>query len=255
MSDLKFRTSEECLVKLVAHTVMADKYDIMVRDPLEDEEAGADWMPVTAARVSYNNDDKTGLEPEKDAKLMKYLADHKHLGVFEHQSVTFVIECPLFVRSQIHRHRTFSYNEISRRYTDDDLGFWMPSKWRKQSDKNKQGSTEEEVEYMWGPATDEDPYELTMDTAYKDGVYGQHNQYQAMLKLGVAKELARAVLPQSALTRFYMSGNLRNWAHFLTLRLDSHSQYEVRVVAEKIKKELEALWPEAMQALLPVTSD
>ena len=230
MSDLKFRTSEECLVKLVASTKFVDGASDVTED----------YLPVTAARVSFGADGKTGKNVEADKKLMKYLADNKHVSPFEHLHATFVIECPLFVRSQIHRHRTFSYNEISRRYTDDDLGFWMPSKWRAQSKSNKQGSVGE--------------VDINNDQYYA-WCYHALLLYNELLDSGVCREQARAVLPQSLLTRFYMTGNLRNWAHFLELRLDAHAQAEVRVVAEKIEASLRQLWPEAMQALLPVTSD
>ena len=102
-----FKTSEECDVVLISS-------------------GGDDWMPVTAARVSFGRDLTTERDEARDKKLMKYLADHKHMSCFEHQTATFMIECPLFVRSQIHRHRTFSFNEISRRYTDENLEFWIP---------------------------------------------------------------------------------------------------------------------------------
>jgi thymidylate synthase (FAD) len=200
---------------------------------------GMDLFPATAARVSFNNDLGTST-PEKDTKLIKYLADHDHLTPFEYQHATLMIECPLFIRSQIHRHRTFSFNEISRRYTDEDIEFWVPTTFRKQSESNRQAS----------------------DGVFVDGAaQGFHNSYlsnhiviegiyQSYIEAGIAREQARAILPQSLLTRFYMGGNLRNWAHFLELRQDAHAQYEVQVIANKVRGILYDLWPTSLKALI-----
>lgn len=101
---------------------------------------GSDLTPVQAARISF---DKSSTElSEKDRKLIGYLADHDHLSVFEHQSLTVIVHCPLFIRSQWHRSRTMSYNEISRRYSADNLEFYFPpvDDIRRQSKSNKQGS-------------------------------------------------------------------------------------------------------------------
>lgn len=229
------KTSEDCMLKLVGHTMMVD-YD--------DEELparkSAALMPVHAARASFGKEDKTGADEHGDKKLMFFLAKEGHTSVFEHQSATFLIECPLFIRSQIMRHRTFSYNEISRRYTSEQLGFWEPSFLRKQDTKAKQcsgGVLEDELQTpSWGVMR-----RMTMDAMAT---------YTSLIDAGVAREQARAILPQSLLTRFYMTGNLRNWAHFLSLRLDKHAQPEVQIIAQKIHNELVKLWPLPMQALL-----
>jgi thymidylate synthase (FAD) len=197
-------------------------------------------MPVHAARASFGKEDKTGADEHGDKKLMFFLAREGHTSVFEHQSATFLIECPLFIRSQIMRHRTFSYNEISRRYTSEQLGFWEPSFLRKQDTKAKQcsgGVLEDELQHVG-------------HGAFLGGVSKAVQLYDTLLASGVAREQARAVLPQSLLTRFYMTGNLRNWAHFLFLRLDKHAQPEVQVIARKIHDELVKLWPLPMQALM-----
>lgn len=225
-----FKTSEQCRLELVAYT--------MGFDPNGDEDGMYldDAMPARAARVSFGKEDKTGKDPAADRKLMKYLADHQHMTPFEHQSATFLIECPLFVRSQIHRHRTFAYNEISRRYTEENLEFWVPTTWRKQAKNNRQAS-EGEVDTS---------FPLITPRFYED-VVGFYNK---LLEKGVAREQARAILPQSLLTKFYMTGNLRNWAHFCKLRLDGHAQYEVQVVAQRIDQQLRALWPTAWGVLM-----
>jgi thymidylate synthase (FAD) len=234
------KTSDECLLKLVGHTMMVDYDD----EDLPARKSAA-LMPVHAARASFGKEDKTGADEQGDKKLMFFLAREGHTSVFEHQSATFLIECPLFIRSQIMRHRTFSYNELSRRYTSEQLGFWKPDVYRKQDPKAKQCSSGV-IDY-----TDVAEYcHNTFTGAIDDAVF----RYASLLDHAVSREQARAVLPQSLLTRFYMTGNLRNWAHFLKLRLDAHAQPEVQVVAQKIHNELVKLWPLPMQALMEETN-
>ena len=235
---VEFKTSAECLLKLVAHTMMVDYDD-------EDLPArrSASFLPVSAARASFGKEDRTGLDEGADTKLMFFLSREGHTSVFEHQSATFLIECPLFIRSQIMRHRTFSYNEISRRYTSEQIAFWKPTTYRKQATKNKQCS--EGV--MVGDAAEDS------DIEYRQSVVQSLHSYDYLLDYGVCREQARAVLPQSLLTRFYMTGNLRNWSHFLKLRLDSHAQPEVQIIAQRIEAELRKLWPLPMDALMETT--
>ena len=230
MSELTYKTSEECELRLVSYTI-ANSGEFSIRN--------MDTFPAKAARVSFGNDDLERTS-EQDRKLMQYLAEHEHLTPFEYQHATFMIECPLFIRSQIHRHRTFSFNEISRRYTSDDLGFWIPTAWRKQAEKNKQASQGQ---------LEEDEYER-LTAAYKVIMESSMSWYKDYLGAGVAREQARAILPQSLLTRFYMGGNLRNWAHFLKLRLDAHAQPEVQVIANRIHTCLEQLWPNSIKVLI-----
>ena len=224
-NEIEFKTIEQCELRLVSYTIA---------DSAEFSTNSMDRFPAKAARVSFGNDD-LDRTAEQDNKLMQYLADHQHMTPFEYQHATFMIECPLFIRSQIHRHRTFSFNEISRRYTSDDLGFWKPTTWRQQSTANKQGSDGRIDRYT----------AENLDDECEQQVKRAHHTYNWMLKEGVAREQARSVLPQSLLTRFYMGGNLRNWGHFLALRLDSHAQYEVRVIADKIYARLLDLWPKS----------
>jgi thymidylate synthase (FAD) len=224
-----FKTIHECGVELKAYTMEAGE--------VLGEELDAGYLPVSAARASFIADDKTGEDTEGDDKLMKYLADHRHVSCFEHNYATMVVECPLFVARQIMRHRSFTFNETSRRYTSEKLEFWIPDKLRKQSKSNKQGSLDAEVDYevlVWKFIANE-----SMDF------------YSDALSAGVCREQARALLPQSMLTRFYMTGNLRSWWSFLTSRLKDDTQYETRVIAQKMKDHLDSLWPEAMGVLFP----
>lgn len=237
-----FKTSVECAVELISS-------------------GGHDWMPVTAARVSFGKDGETGKDAFRDTKLMRYLAEHEHMSCFEHQTATFMIECPLFIRSQIMRHRTFSYNEISRRYTDENLEFWIPDKFRAQASSNRQASEGELdptnfVEFAgWqkdeqgipipdGLVNGQDGFDMWKWSCYQ----GWHN-YLQMLESGVCREQARGLLPQALLTRFYMTGNLRNWQHFLELRRGDGSQQEVAVIADRIADKLRSVWPNSCEVL------
>lgn len=223
---IQFKTSEECDVELVAFTRG-------VNDDMD-----MDRFPARAARVSFAND-KEDRSVDEDKKLIRYLASHQHLTPFEYQHAVLMIECPLFVRSQIHRHRQFSYNEISRRYTSDDLGFWVPDTFRGQSKHNRQASD--------GPLAG-NIADALLDT-YKIQCESALGSYYTLIEEGVAREQARAILPQSLLTRFYMGGNLRSWNHFLGLRQEPHAQPEIQVVARKINTILYNLWPTSLQGL------
>src|SRR5437667_11514171 len=99
---------------------------------------GTDLSIVNAARISYGKH-KNELD-DKDVKLINYLAQHQHMTPFEHTALTVLVTCPLYIRSQIMRHRTFSYNELSRRYTAEGIEFYIPDEFRNQSESNKQGS-------------------------------------------------------------------------------------------------------------------
>lgn len=242
-----FKTIEACAVELVSHTGKVVNYvyghsltdNNVVNYVYGHNLTDMDLFPAQAARVSFGNDLTETIEP-KDRKLINYLADHEHLTPFEYQHATVMIECPLFIRSQIHRHRTFSFNEISRRYTSEAIEFWVPTIWRRQDTKNKQGSS--------GHFALDDSQEMV--AAYQRNCEVIAGNYETMLHIGIAREQARAVLPQSLLTRFYMGGNLRNWAHFLKLRQDSHAQYEVQVIANKVRAILTELWPNSLEALM-----
>lgn len=176
--------------------------------------SGSDQDIVDAARVSYDSESRG---EEKDKKLLFYLWKNKHLSPFEMATLKFKVKTPVFVARQWMRHRLFSYNEISRRYTSEDIKFYYPVKWRKQDYKNKQGSLESE--------------ELDHKVLTKQLTY--HNQasldlYHAMLSDGVSREMARMVLPVNLYTSFIVSGNLRSWLHFVKLRSDEHAQWEIQ---------------------------
>ena len=200
---------------------------------------GNDLTTVNAARISFDVT-KTELD-ERDLKLIDYLAKHEHMSPFEHCALSVMIECPLFIRSQIHRHRTFAYNEVSRRYTDDNLEFYVPPRddIRAQSKSNKQAS--------------EGPIDEAQARYAEDAIKHAHAYalefYEQLIRLGVAREQARGVLPQNLMTRFYMTGNLRNWAHFVRLRDHSHAQREAQYIAQAVKGIMLERFPNASAAL------
>lgn len=219
--------SKESSVKLIAYTTLA-----------EDIPFSADSMPVLAARVSHAQDTKTGVDPEADKKLMQFLADHKHYSPFEHVSVTFLVECPLFIRSEWHRHRTQSFNEVSMRYTEDIIGdVWLPDTFRQQATRNKQSSA--------GVVEDSDKANKVLAQAYAQSL----KAYYKLLELGVAREQARAVIPAGHMTKFYATANMRNWSAFCDLRLDEGAQYEIRTLAKDVSTILRTLLPNSWGVL------
>lgn len=185
---------------------------------------------VNAARVSFGKL-KSEMD-ERDVKLLDYLLDNRHTSPLEHVVFTFSIHCPLFVRGQWHRHRTWSYNEISRRYTEIDLEFYTPGTLRRQSENNRQASIDESV------AQEEELQKLI----------AEHNQasfklYEKLLDAGVCREQSRGVLPQNMMVTFWGTVDLANLLHFLELRDSDHAQAEIREYAQAIKKLIRPLVP------------
>ncbi len=201
---------------------------------------GNDLTVVNSARISFGRESEE--LDDNDKKLIKYLADNSHYTPFEHNTLTVIIECPLYIRSQIHRHRTFSYNEISRRYTSENIEFYLPEEddIRKQSTNNKQCSEG----YTSGLNA------LKAQMLIKNTHDECLRQYNKLIRLGVSREQARGVLPQNLMTKFYMTGNLRNWTHFLKLRLDAHAQKEVQEVAKSVYSIMLDKFPYTTKVLL-----
>lgn len=207
---------------------------------------GEDLIVANAARVSLDNRSELGEDGKvttKDAKLINYLAEHKHTSCFEHMGATLKLKVPIFIARQIQRHRVFSYNECSRRYVDSPPEFFWPASWRGRPTNVKQGSSDEVVVGIKGAS-------YTVDDGAKAVASHALCAYQDMLDSGVAPELARMILPQNMYTDFYMSGNLRAWSHFLSLRLEAHAQLEAQEIAQQCADILTPLFPISMKALL-----
>jgi thymidylate synthase (FAD) len=216
---------------------------------------GDDLTIVNSARVSFGVH-KEELD-DKDKKLIRYLIKHRHTSVLEHCFVTFRVKVPLFIRSQHHRHRTWSYNEISRRYTAESLEFYQPKHFRTQHSNNRQASNLEKLinpevgDYKYDdgyifkctPCEDEDMNWL-LDAYHKMSV----DIYNMMLNKGVCREQARGVLPQNLYTEYYASANLNNILKFIDLRLHEGAQWEIQAVAKAMLTICQKLYPETINA-------
>ena len=209
---------------------------------------GSDLTIVNAARVSFGKHKET--IDDRDRKLIKYLIKHRHTSTFEHNVITFRFVVPLFVRSQHHRHRTWSYNEISRRYTDENLRFYEPKTFRTQHKSNRQASNLEEI-------NPEIPYKhpecstvskMTAENKIKNHHKESVTLYDDLLNAGVCREQARGVLPQNLYTEYYGTCNLNNLIKFVELRTHTGAQWEIQKAAEACLEIANGIWPEAIKA-------
>lgn len=204
------------------------------------DHVGTDKTVVNSARVSFGRDGDGELN-QRDKKLIKYLIKHRHTSTLEHNIITFMFEVPLFVRAQHMRHRTWSYNEISRRYTDIDLKFYVPQGFRTQHESNRQASKDELIDPVITPRF-ADTYISSSDAVNK---FHEHSLdlFNHLLDKGVCREQARGVLPQNLYTRYYGTTNLNNLLKFIDLRLHEGAQWEIQQVAKACLDIATELWP------------
>lgn len=205
------------------------------------QHVGDDKMIVNAARVSFGRDNTKPLTP-RDKKLIKYLIEHKHTSPFEHNSITFMFEVPMFVRSQHMRHRTWAYNEISRRYTEVDLRFYEPKEFRTQHKSNRQASNTEE---LLDPTIA--PQFLDSYAKSSEAIQQWHKHsldlFDKLIDGGVCREQARGVLPQNLYAKYYGTVNLGNLLKFIDLRIHEGAQWEIQKVAEACLDIATEIWP------------
>ena len=201
---------------------------------------GTDLTVANAARVSFGKtsemEENTWGPPSlktKDAKLISYLAKHKHMSPFGHCFASFHVKAPVFVARQLVKHKFLRWNEISRRYVDDEPEFYEPKFWRGRSLDKKQGS-EGHVTIM-----------LDQEIQW----HRQMTTYKTLLAEGVAPEQARMVLPQSMMTEWYWSGSLDAFSDMCNLRCKADTQEETRLVADIIAGRMIHLFPESWEAL------
>jgi len=202
------------------------------------EHMGSDLSVVNSARVSFGKHKQ--LLDEKDEKLISYLIKHRHTSTLEHCVVTFRFKVPLYVRSQHHRHRTWSYNEISRRYTEDNIEFYNPSLYRTQHKSNRQASNQ--AEFVTGPMC-QPILGCQVHESVRRYTNLIMNQYENMLEAGVCREQARGILPQNMYTEYYGTANLNNILKFVDLRIHEGAQVEIQETAKAILKITRGLYP------------
>jgi thymidylate synthase (FAD) len=226
---------------------------------------GSDLSVVNAARVSFGKKselvecgvkmDEQGdyldmVLSDRDAKLIKYLAKHKHLSPFGHAFASFHVKAPIFVARQLVKHKFLRWNEISRRYVDDEPEFYIPDVWRGRSADKKQGSSNTAVEFLRMQGFGE---QSVNDGVFKHQMHSL-DLYRDMISAGVAPEQARMVLPQSTMTEWYWSGSLDAFADMCRLRCKSDTQYETRLVADQISEMMTGLFPVSWTALMEGTN-
>lgn len=207
---------------------------------------GSDLSVVNAARVSFGKKSEalgtsgavgetltTPILKKPDKKLIKYLAKHRHMSPFGHAFVSFHVKAPIFVARQLVKHKFLRWNEISRRYVDDEPEFYEPDEWRGRSADKKQGSDGVVDVGDWGDAN-----------------WACLTAYNYLLNQGVAPEQARIVLPQNTMTEWYWSGSLDAFIDMCNLRCKEDTQYETRLVADYIRSEMIKLFPVSVEALI-----
>ena len=204
------------------------------------ESMGSDLSIVRNARVSYDAEWRSGEDEGKDAKLLDYLVRNHHTSPLESVQFTFDVKAPIFVFRQWHRHRTWSFNEVSARYSVLPEEYYIPevSQITTQSTSNKQMRTDEVH-----------PHAETFQRAVSDQCAQAFSLYRRLIAAGMPRELARGVLPMNTFSHMFATVDLHNLSHFLRLRLHAHSQYEIRVYAEAMLKLIEPIVPVTVAAL------
>ncbi|MEN9679246.1 MAG: hypothetical protein RLZ57_375 [Actinomycetota bacterium] len=227
---------------------MSDSHEVVFRDDVTVElvkASASDADVIWAARVSTAGEqslDEIGSDPERSAGLINYLARERHGSPFEHTSMTFFISAPIFVFREFMRHRIASYNEESGRYRELKPVFYIPNKDRRLNQVGKTGH------YTFEPGTPEQ-FEV-MVNAMKEAYVVAYASYQKMLDVGIAREVARAVLPVATYSSMYVTMNARALMNFLSLRTSregshfpSYPQREIEMVAEKMEEHFKRLMP------------
>ncbi|GAC1644722.1 MAG: FAD-dependent thymidylate synthase [Herpetosiphon sp.] len=215
---------------------------------------GSDLTTVEAARVSFNRE--TTSMGEREQKLIRYLAEHEHTSPFRHAMLMLRFKAPLLVARQLWKHivgispefdledrfsgfgggyRDTGWNEVSGRYVELEEQFYVPATWRAQSASNKQGSA--------GSAGDQ----AAAAAAYRAGLDASYAAYQQLRELGVAKEQARAVLPQSIYTSWIWTGSLQAFLHVVDLRTKPDAQWETQQYGQAVRSILAERFPVCLE--------
>jgi thymidylate synthase (FAD) len=213
--------------------------------------SGTDLSVVNAARVSFEKESESEIVytplpdgntqlsftlNERDKKLVRYLAKHKHTSPFNHAFASFRVKAPIFVARQLVKHKFLPWNEVSRRYVDSEPEFFIPEGYRARAENVKQGSADTYIPFPTDPVYRASSHALMV--------------YDILLERNVCPEQARMVLPQNTMTEWIWSGSLGAWADMCRLRLDPHAQKETRMVAEKISAHMADQFPVSWAALM-----
>lgn len=223
------------------------------------DHCGSDLSTVNAARVSFGKKSRfeEALEGRvlsgKDVKLIRYLAEHKHFSPFGHAFASFHVKAPIFVARQLVKHQYLRWNEISRRYVDEEPEFYMPEVWRGRSEDKKQGS--DGVVNLtdlncFGGEFQGNFGETDLASETWDVMFDVKELYETLIKAKVAPEQARMLLPQSTMTEWFWSGSLDAFADMCKLRCKEDTQYETRLVADQISEKMKQLFPVSWVALV-----
>lgn len=226
---------------------------------------GDDLSVVNAARVSFNKtseykreDGHKELLPndytnpfsdtlqERDVKLINYLASHKHYSPFNHSFISVRVKAPVFVARQLVKHKFMPWNEVSRRYVKDEPEFYEPDIWRKAAENVKQGSSSEAIREGDPFYNPHERIKNKLSNLVKESI----QLYNEILDEGGCAEQARMALPQNMMTTWVWSGTLGAFCDMLKLRLDPHTQYETRLVAQEVSKIVKELFPVSYKALV-----
>lgn len=212
--------------------------------------SGTDLDVVNAARVSFHKeseweypDDGPNLNQPvlqtKDAKLINYLAKHNHWTPFAHVGATFRVKAPIFVARQLGKHQVgLVWNEVSRRYVDEEPEFWFPKEWRGRPVNAKQGSN--------GVLENQDYWHILARQANND----PYSVYMEAISCGMSPEQARMILPQNTMTEWVWTGSLAAWARVAKLRLDEHTQQETSDLVKTMVEPLVQAFPVSFKALM-----
>jgi len=199
------------------------------------QHVGDDAGIVNSARVSFGK--RIDEVQEKDIKLIEYLLTNQHCSPLEHNSITFLVKCPIFIARQWMRHRICSYNEISARYTELKDEFYIPENFRIQHEKDRQASKESDNQTI-----------NILKESYVNSLKESYANYKKLLDAGVAREQARGLLPLCIYTEFYWTCNLRALLHFIELRADGHAQWEMQQYARAVLVLVNDIFPETIKA-------
>lgn len=204
---------------------------------------GSDLNVVNAARVSFHKE-QTEIDEEKDTKLINYLAKHNHWSPLAHTSIQIRVTAPIFLARQFVKHQIgLVWNEVSRRYVDDEPTFWFPEVWHGRPVNAKQGSSDDVIDLR------DNGFEASRAYYPETLVKLCLDTYNEMLRAGVAPEEARIILPQNTMTTWIWTGSLVAYDRIRNLRVDSHAQRAAQELGSKIVEVVAPVYPISWKAL------